>query len=162
MTATPTAGTDPGADLGADLELAGALRVEVNRLAYHLRVPATRSGVTPTRLAALGALANKPDGLRPGDLAGLMGVTPPTMTRLAEVLAEAGWVERQPDPQDHRAVRLVLTAEGTSMVAQVRGESTAMLAQDLATLSPADRLALERALPALRALSERRLAVNGQ
>jgi len=37
--------------------LAGSLRTEINRLAYHLRRPATKSGLTPTRLAALAALA---------------------------------------------------------------------------------------------------------
>ena len=38
-------------------DLAGSLRTELSRLAYHLRIPATKSGITPTRLAALAALA---------------------------------------------------------------------------------------------------------
>src|ERR1019366_3031221 len=29
--------------------LAGSLRTEINRLAYHLRIPATTSGITPPR-----------------------------------------------------------------------------------------------------------------
>ena len=77
--------TEPELDL-TELELTGLaaeVRTEVARLAYHLRTPATRSGITPTRLAALAAVARHPDGLRQGDLAELMNVTPPSMTRLA-------------------------------------------------------------------------------
>jgi DNA-binding MarR family transcriptional regulator len=39
-------------------------------------------------------------------------VTAPVVTRLASTLAEAGLVERRPDPADRRSVRLGLTATG--------------------------------------------------
>ena len=71
---------------------------DVARLAYHLRTPATRSGITPTRLAALVAVARHPGGLRQGDLAELMNISPPSMTRLVEIMGEAGWVARERDP----------------------------------------------------------------
>ena len=69
MTATPPVRTTVGGGAGSADELAGSLRTEVNRLAYHLRVPATKSGITPTRLAALAALARHGQGCRQGDLA---------------------------------------------------------------------------------------------
>jgi hypothetical protein len=43
-------------------DLAGSLRTELSRLAFHLRTPATKSGITPTRLAALAALARHDRG----------------------------------------------------------------------------------------------------
>jgi MarR family len=76
-----TSSTDVG-------RLAGEVRTEVGRLACHLRTPATRSGITPTRLAALSALTRYPDGVRQGDLAELMNISPPSMTRLVEILEE--------------------------------------------------------------------------
>ena len=51
--------------------------------------PATKSGITPTRLAALAALARHGEGCRQGDLAAQMGVSPASMTRLVDIMAEA-------------------------------------------------------------------------
>src|SRR5450759_2559718 len=68
-------------------DLAGSLRTEINRLAYHLRRPATKSGITPTRLAALAALARHDQGCRQGDLAVEMGVSPASMTRLVDIMS---------------------------------------------------------------------------
>lgn len=138
--------------------LAGALRVELIRLAYHLRTPATRSGITPTRLAALSALAKAPGGLRAGDLAEQMGVSPASMTRLAELLREAGWVERSRDHADGRAVRLMLSPAGLTTLMALRTESTSSLCDDLDGLSSADQETLARAIPILRALADRHLA----
>src|SRR5450759_4384160 len=77
--------------------LAGSLRTEINRLAYHLRIPATKSGITPTRLAALAALARHDQGCRQGDLAIEMGISPASMTRLVDIMVSAKWVLRQRD-----------------------------------------------------------------
>ncbi len=136
--------------------LAGELRTQVARLAYALRAPATRTGVTPTRFTALGLLEAHPDGLRSGDLAARMGVTAPTVTRLADVLRDAGWVERHPDPADHRAAVLTLSPEGRATLERVRVESAAQLAADLAELPDEDVRHLVAALPVLRRLADRR------
>jgi len=135
--------------------LAGELRTEVNRLAYHLRTPATRSGVTPTRLAALAALTRFPDGVRQGDLAELMGMSAPSMTRLVEIMLEAGWVERLRDPADQRALLVRLTALGTKTMETLREESATQLSDELADLTPAERAALAAAVPVLRKLADR-------
>jgi DNA-binding MarR family transcriptional regulator len=103
--------------------LAGELRTEVGRLAYHLRTPATRSGITPTRLAALAALTRYPNGVRQGDLAERMNMAAPSMTRLVEILEEAGWVERRRDPTDQRCLLLVLSPRGHTTVGMLRDEA---------------------------------------
>lgn len=135
--------------------LAAAVRTEVARLAYHLRTPATRSGITPTRLAALAAVARHPGGLRQGDLAELMNISAPSMTRLVEIMGEAGWLVRERDPDDGRAVLLVLTPVGEKTLDTLRQETTSVLSSELADLTPDERAALEAAVPVLRTLADR-------
>jgi DNA-binding MarR family transcriptional regulator len=139
----------------ADLTgLAAEVRTEVARLAYHLRTPATRSGITPTRLAALAALARHPGGLRQGDLAELMNISAPSTTRLVEIMSEAGWVERSRDPDDGRALLLVLSPVGEKTLETLRQETTSALRGELADLTDAELSALEAALPVLRKLAD--------
>ncbi len=137
--------------------LAGDVRTEVGRLAYHLRTPATRSGITPTRLAALSALTRYPDGVRQGDLAELMNISAPSMTRLVEILEEAGWVERRRDPQDQRCLLLVLTPVGHKTIDTLRDEAATQLSTELADLTAEERSALAAAVPVLRKLADRHL-----
>jgi DNA-binding MarR family transcriptional regulator len=137
--------------------LAGDLRTEVGRLAYHLRTPATRSGITPTRLAALSALTRYPDGVRQGDLAELMNMSAPSMTRLVEILEEGGWVERRRDPDDQRCWRLMLSPVGTKTLAALRDEVATQLSEELADLTEEERAVLAAAVPVLRKLADRHL-----
>ena len=137
--------------------LAAEVRTEVARLAYHLRTPATRSGITPTRLAALAAMARYPEGLRQGDLAELMNVSPPSMTRLVEIMTEAGWIVRDRDPSDQRALLLVLTPVGQKTLDTLRIESASVLSGDLADLTEVERATLEAAVPILRKLADRHI-----
>ena len=109
------------------------MRTEVGRLAYHLRTPATRSGITPTRLAALSALARYPDGVRQGDLAELMNVSAPSMTRLVEIMSEAGWVERRRDPSDQRCLLLALSPVGRKTIETLRDEAATQLSRSWPT-----------------------------
>ena len=137
--------------------LAGEVRTEVGRLAYHLRTPATRSGITPTRLAALAALGRYPDGVRQGDLAELMNMSAPSMTRLVEILEEAGWVERRRDPADQRCLLLVLSPIGRKTIETLRDEAATQLSEELAGLSADERAVLAAAVPVLRKLADRHL-----
>ena len=146
-----TGGT-PALDLTG---LAADVRTEIARLAYHLRTPATRSGITPTRLAALSALARYPEGLRQGDLAELMNVSAPSMTRLVEIMYEAGWVQRERDPDDQRALLLVISPVGQKTLETLRSESASVLSAELADLTEAERATLEAAVPVLRKLADR-------
>ena len=127
MTAPGSEHARPAA--GIDLTgLAAEVRTEVARLAYHLRTPATRSGITPTRLAALAAVARHPDGIRQGDLAELMNISAPSMTRLVEIMCQAGWVDRARDPDDGRALVLVLSPVGQKTLDTLRLESASVFA----------------------------------
>jgi DNA-binding MarR family transcriptional regulator len=140
--------------------LAGSLRTEINRLAYHLRRPATKSGLTPTCLAALAALARHDQGCRQGDLAVEMGVSPSSMTRLVDIMVKAKWVLRQRDPSDARAFVLRLSAHGRATLDGLRSESTSRLSADVEELTDDERRTLAAAIPILRGIADRRLGAD--
>ncbi|MBO0801931.1 MAG: MarR family transcriptional regulator [Nocardiopsaceae bacterium] len=102
---------------------------------------------------ALGALErNGPTRLT--TLAARDGVTQPAMTQLVSRLEGTGLVRREPDPDDGRVVRVVITDNGLAMLAARRAERTERLAALLSRIGPAHRAALAAALPALEALYE--------
>jgi DNA-binding MarR family transcriptional regulator len=129
----------------------------INRLSFHLRSPALESGITPTRLSTLVAL-ERSGSLRPGELAGWLGITAASMSRLCDALEDTGLVRRTPDPDDHRATRLSLTDHGQAELTRVRRAGTAELMDDIAQLPRREREALEAALPVLVALADKHLA----
>lgn len=137
-------------------ELAGELRTVINRLSFHLRSPAMESGITPTRLSTLVAL-ERSGPLRPGELAGWLGITAASMSRLCDALEDAGLVRRTPDPGDQRATLLSLTDHGRDELGRIRSAGTAELVADLAELPPAEREALRGALPVLVRLADKHL-----
>jgi len=134
--------------------LAVGVRNVVVRLAYSLRSAATRDGVTPTRLTALGILERR-GPMRPGDLAARLNITAASMSRLTEALELGKWVERAPDPDDKRACLLSLSAHGKTALETLRRENAEELAARIRDLPAADREALSAALPALVRLTER-------
>ncbi len=141
-------------------DIAGSLRTELTRLAYHLRLPATKSGITPTRLAALAALARHAQGCRQGDLAAEMGISPASMTRLVDLMVEAKWVLRQRDPSDARAFLLRLSDHGRGTLEDLRREGTSRLSADIEELADEDRRTLAAAIPILRGIADRRLGAD--
>jgi DNA-binding MarR family transcriptional regulator len=141
-------------------DLAGSLRTEISRLAYHLRLPATKSGITPTRLAALAALARHDQGCRQGDLAVEMGISPASTTRLVDIMVTAKWVLRQRDPSDARAFVLRLSSHGQNTLEGLRNEGTTRLSTDIRGLTEDDRQTLAAAIPILRGIADRRLGAD--
>lgn len=135
------------------VETAAAVRNIVARMAYALRSAATRGGVTPTRLTAMGILERR-GAMRPGDLAARLNITAASMSRLTEALEQGRWVERAADPDDGRACLISLSAHGRSALESMREENAQELAVQIRELPPEDRTALERALPVLARLTE--------
>jgi DNA-binding MarR family transcriptional regulator len=160
MMSAPPVPSAHGEGPGSVDDLAGSLRTEVSRLAYHLRIPATKSGITPTRLAALAALARKDEGCRQGDLAVEMGVSPASMTRLIEIMVNAKWVLRQRDPSDARAFVLRLSGHGRRTLEGLRSEGTSRLSLDIKELTDDERQILAAAIPILRGIANRRLRTD--
>jgi MarR family transcriptional regulator for hemolysin len=70
----------------------------------------SEDSLTQAQWRALAHLALQ-EGCSQAVLAERLDIKPITLTRLIDKLAEAGWVKRQPDPEDRRAVRLYLTSK---------------------------------------------------
>ena len=86
------------------------------------------------------------DGRTPGEIAASVNVTTPAVTKLATRLAEAGWLERRPDPRDHRLVRLWLTPAGRALQKPIEAERQALEDRITATLTKTERAQLIKAL----------------
>jgi len=60
-----------------------------------------------------------PDGARPRDVAGRLGVSRPAATTFIQRLEAKGLVETTPDPDDDRGVRATLTRRGLEVLLRV-------------------------------------------
>ncbi len=142
----------PGYEGLTNVELAARLRMTLGRLNRRVRQhgPQSLSASQASTLASVEALGP----VRLGDLAAHEGVTAPTQSRLVGSLEQQGLLRRTPDPADRRATRLAITAQGRRQLDRLRGERSAFLVGQLATLSPEQRTALVAALDALEALAE--------
>ena len=89
--------------------------------------------------------------LRLVDLAALLGVTAPTASRAVDALEAHGLVERQPDPDDRRAQRIALTADGRARFDERNGRVAAAFEPAARTLTREERAQLAALLARLRA-----------
>lgn len=109
--------------------------------------------VSRTEVGVLQALEARP--WRITELADHEGVTQPAITLLVNRLQERGWVARQHDPSDRRAVLVSLTDTGRAGFLSLRAEFRAQLTEQLAELPDDDVATLARAVEILDALLER-------
>jgi DNA-binding MarR family transcriptional regulator len=77
--------------------------------------------------------------LRLTELAERMGTTAPTASRAVEGLVELGLVERLPDSEDRRAVRIDVTEPGRARFDERMARAAAAIEPAVATLSAVDR-----------------------
>jgi DNA-binding MarR family transcriptional regulator len=97
-------------------------------------------------LAVLYVLAAQDGSLRLTDLAELLRIDPPAVTRKAQQLERSGLVNRARDADDGRATRLQLTSRGQRTISQFLAARRAWLIQVLASWPEADRVELARLL----------------
>lgn len=90
--------------------------VRLMRRDFHER--ATGLGLTPA-LARLLFHVHRAPGSHQTELAHRLDVTPVTLCRMVDRLAERGFVRRQADPRDRRAVRVYVAARGAPLVARM-------------------------------------------
>lgn len=76
-------------------------------------------GLTQTQWQALLHIARNP-GIRQGQLADILEVQPISVARLIDRMENAGWVERNPDPKDRRAINLFITDRATPLLTEMR------------------------------------------
>ena len=114
------------------------------RRARRLRAERGDHGLTLTQLAVLATLSRHGQ-MSPSDLASHERVQPPSMTRTINGLVDLGLVERSPDPDDGRQVRVDLTDEGRTLLAQDRAQREEWLSRQMADLTPEERATMKKA-----------------
>ena len=87
-------------------------------------------GVTQARWTTMVYLQQGGEGLTQRELARLMAIENPTLVRLLDSLEQQGLIERRPCPNDRRARRLHLTADGTEFM-NVLTERAARLREEM-------------------------------
>ena len=108
-------------------DLARLLRRNFNRRAQDL-------GLTQAQWRALAYLSRN-EGINQACLAEHLDVQPISTARLIDRMQASGWVERRPDPQDRRAVRLYLTEKAQPLLARIWSLAAQTQAEALAGLS---------------------------
>ncbi len=115
-------------------ELAGRLRLAINRLQRRLRQEAL-AGLSPAQASALGSVYRLGSPTL-GELAAVEQVQPPTMTRIVATLADSGMVTRVTDTADRRSARVRVTPAGKRSLERIRTLKNAFLTRQLAELNP--------------------------
>jgi len=86
------------------------------------------------------------DGLAPGEVAQRLGVSTPTIVKMASRMQGAGLVSRRRDERDARLVRLWLTDRGRSLQEPILAERGALAERATGGLTDDERRCLESSL----------------
>ena len=117
------------------------------RVAVLTRLFLKRTRISRIEAGVLAAVADGPQRIT--ELAEREGCTQPAITRLVDRLQTRGWVVREPDRADGRAVLVTLTAEGRDVVDRLRDAYREMLHGEMAKLDEEDLRVLARAIEVL-------------
>ncbi len=134
-------------------DLSTALRIGVARLGRRLRAEKADDEVSDAQISALAFLVR--EGAHTlGELSERERVTPPSMNRTVNCLADSGFIVRVADPADGRKVVVTPTEKGRELVAETRRRRDAWLYQRLRTLTPEQRRTLADAAAIMRELAD--------
>ena len=128
-------------------ELAQDFREALRHSVYLVRRLDADGELSAAQLSTLKMLLE--DGVRVGEIARNLGVRVPSATEQVIKLERAGLARREADPDDSRAVRVVLTAQGRDAVESANRRRNAVMAGILESLTDDDRRALAAALPVI-------------
>lgn len=106
-------------------------------------------GLTSAQWKMILRLAREP-GLKQVELAERLDIEPITAGRTVDRLADAGLVERQPDPEDRRAWRLFLTTKAEPLVAKLRALAEQLTGEAFEGFEPDEVAALRAKLARIR------------
>ena len=103
------------------------------------------SGTHPGQLMCLRLLSVN-DGVSQRDLADMLHVARPTVTKMLQGMEKSGLVERRPDQADQRLTRVYLTGAGRAAEKKTSVVAADYINATIATLPEADRRELARLL----------------
>ncbi len=114
----------------------------------HLRALLEPYGITPAQYLILECLWIK-DGMAPKSLGDLLKFDSATLTGLIDRLDRAGLVQREPDPQDRRAIRVRITEKAKKLKKPLRKLRLRANEEILEDFLPENRETLKKTLLAL-------------
>ncbi|WP_324780700.1 MarR family winged helix-turn-helix transcriptional regulator [Thiobacillus sedimenti] len=132
-------------------ESLGFLLADVSRLmrqAFSQRLEG--SALTLAQARAL-IYVSRNEGLRQVELADMLEIQPISLARLIDQLADAGLVERRPDPADRRAYQLFLKPAATAELAAIEAVTASIRRDALAGIAKPQADAVLAALKTMRA-----------
>lgn len=138
----PAAQPDPTSP-ESTVRLAHDLRIACMRVSRRVRFETTTGGVAPHQMSVIIRLAAS--SRTSGELAAIERVSAPSMSRTVGKLVDLGLVERAPDDEDGRVVRLSLTAAGQQQLDEHRARRDAWMTERLAGLTEQERELLAEA-----------------
>lgn len=150
----PTRGRDAGTD-GLEASLIATVAPLLRHLLSHARRHASWKGALTYQQYNVLRVVDTEGPSTPAGVARQLQVTAPVVTRLAATLVEAGLLERSPDLQDRRAVRLALTPAGRRRSRAMRRDLLAAAHELLEPLPEERRSAVAAALDELQVLLPR-------
>ncbi|MFC3690602.1 MarR family winged helix-turn-helix transcriptional regulator [Chenggangzhangella methanolivorans] len=113
------------------------------------------SGLTDASWRPLVHLGRLGEGARQSDLARSLGIEGPSLVRLLDRLAAAGFLERREDASDRRAKTLHLTPEGRRLVDRLRAVVADVCAAMVEDVAEEDFAACMRVFARLGARAEK-------
>ena len=102
-------------------------------------------GLTPVQNLILSALREE-DGVPVGEIGRKLALDTATLTGTLDRMAQAGWVEKRPDPEDGRVVRVWMTERAREAGAALQREIQEINAEVLAPFTLEERIVLKRLL----------------
>jgi DNA-binding MarR family transcriptional regulator len=136
-----------------DTETLSKLRGVISKLARELNTTATDEGLTPTQASVLGLITVRgPLGLT--ELAQFEGLNPTMLSRVVGRLTELELIQRDPNPDDLRAVRVESTAAGRKLHERVKLLRTEAIGACLDQMPAQSAQTIIAALPALDDLAQ--------
>lgn len=111
--------TDVAAEGDPALRLGRLLHLAQKRSARILRAELEPFGITPVQFVVLSELYQH-DGRSLNAIAERMSADPPTVSGVVDCLVTGGYVERRPDPQDRRRLRLFITEKARAIEADLK------------------------------------------
>ncbi len=132
-------------------DIAEALPVRASQLG-RLFLQRSSLNLSRTELGVLAATSEQPQRIT--DLAAAEGVTQPAITLLVNRLEQRGWLRREPDLEDRRAVRVTATDSGREAFNHARAEYRAFFHGEMASLADEEVQTLASAIDVLDKLVE--------
>jgi DNA-binding MarR family transcriptional regulator len=125
------------AESGAEIGVVGALVRSAFLVNAVYAESGREHGLTPQQGQLLCVLMGKPYGM--GELGATLGLAKSSLTGLVDRTERNGLVRREQDPQDMRAVRVALTAQGRRLAEEFYVETCKRVEKLPAALSAAER-----------------------